>query len=294
MLLAAIDIGTNAVRLFFSNVFEQNETVIAEKASLVRIPIRLGEDVFSSGVISPEKTDRLVKTMQAFKLLIEVNQPEAFRACATSAMREARNGPQVVERIKAETGIEIEIIDGENEANLVSTFSNLNITQKHAYVMFVDVGGGSTEISVMKKGKLVESVSFRIGTVRLLNNKVDEAEWQRMKQWLKPWKKKQEKLLLVGSGGNINKITKLYGRIPENILTEDNLSYALKHLALFTVNQRIELMGLRPDRADVIIPAGEIFQFIMKQTGAQSVYVPKIGLSDGIVTALYRARQAAS
>ncbi len=288
MLLAAIDIGTNAVRLLFSNVFEQDKLVVAEKASLVRMPMRLGEDVFNHGEISQAKAENLVKTMKAFKLLIEVYQPEAWRAVATSAMREAANNQWVIQQVRQQAGIDIEIIEGEKEAGLISAVNNLKLNKKNQLVMLVDVGGGSTEISVLKNGKIVDSTSFKIGTVRLLNNKVDEGEWNMMQQWLQPFASQPGELLLVGSGGNINKISKLYGRTPENMLPSDNLDYAIKHLGYFSVQQRIELMGLRPDRADVIIPAGEIFQFVFKQTGATTMYVPKIGLSDGIVTDLYR------
>lgn len=294
MLLAAIDIGTNAVRLFHANVFEQNSLVVAEKASLVRIPLRLGEDVFTLGNISDSKSASLVKTMQAFRLLMDVMKPQAFRAVATSAMREAINGAEVVKEVFNKTGIDIEIIDGFKEANLVSTVTNLKSAKKYRQVMFVDVGGGSTEISVLENGLVADSSSFKIGTVRLLNNKVDQQEWQLMQDWLKPFSKNPDKLLLVGSGGNINKISKIYGRIPDNILPAENLDYALKHLALFSVNQRVELMGLRPDRADVIIHAGEIFQFIIKQTGSASIYVPKIGISDGVVIDLYKQQLEAS
>ncbi len=287
MLLAAIDIGTNAVRLLFSNAFRQNGNITVEKASLVRIPIRLGEDVFNNNRISPEKTGKLIKTMEAFKLLIEVYQPVAFKACATAAMREAQNRKEVLDAIRHQTGIEIEIIDGLKEASLLSAVSDMRIAKEHDFVMFVDVGGGSTEISILKDRKIIDSASFRIGTVRLLNKKVKKKEWDALKVWLKKFTGNPASLLLVGSGGNINKITKLYGRIPENTLSYDNLEYALKHLSLFSLKERIEIMGLRPDRADVIIPAGQIFRFIMKQLNTGSIYVPKVGLSDGIIHNLY-------
>ncbi len=287
MLLAAIDIGTNAVRLLFSNAFRHNGHVMVEKASLVRIPIRLGEDVFKNNCISPEKTVKLIKTMQAFKLLMEVYQPVAFKACATAAMREAENRGEVLNAIHRQTGIEVEIIDGLKEAALVSAVSDMRIAKEHDFVMFVDVGGGSTEISLIKDRKIIESGSFKIGTVRLLNKKVKKKEWDALKNWLKKFTGDPASLLLVGSGGNINKLTKLYGRIPENTLSYDNLEYSLKHLALFTLKERIERIGLRPDRADVIIPAGQIFCFIMKQLDTRSVYVPKVGLSDGIIHHLF-------
>ncbi len=287
MLLAAIDIGTNAVRLFFSNVFSQDGRVVVEKASLVRIPIRLGEDVFTIRQISEEKILRLSKTMQAFSLLIDVNQPLAYKACATSAMREAKNGPEVIDRIFRESGIAIEIIDGLAEASLVSAFSDFRQNQSGKYHMFIDVGGGSTEISVMKGDSVVDSNSFRIGTVRLLTGKVREKEWENLKKWLKTLRDKWKDIGLVGSGGNINKITKLYGRIPDNTLSLEQLDFALTNLESFTLEERIHQLGLRPDRADVIIHAGRIFRFIMRHVKAKEIYVPKIGLSDGIVHKLY-------
>ncbi len=287
MLLAAIDIGTNAVRLFFSNAFYRNGQVVIEKASLMRIPIRLGEDVFVNKNISEEKIVRLSKTMQAFKLLIDVNQPLAYKACATSAMREAGNREAVIERIRMESGIAIEIIDGIREATLVSAFSDLRLSLNYKYHMFIDVGGGSTEIALMKGQKVNASNSFKIGTVRLLNGKVKAKEWDAMKKWVRTLRDKWKETGLVGSGGNINKITKLYGKVSENSLSFGQLEHAISHLESFSMDERIHKMGLRPDRADVIVHAGKIFHFIMKQMKAPGIYVPKIGLSDGIVHALF-------
>jgi exopolyphosphatase / guanosine-5'-triphosphate,3'-diphosphate pyrophosphatase len=288
MLLAAIDIGSNAVRLFFANVFDQNGEIVVEKASLVRVPIRLGEEVFKKGKISKEKAERLVKTMNAFKLLIEVVQPVAFRACATAAMREAENSEEVLKRIKKEAGIDIQVIDGLEEARILSTVSNLSFNGNYKRVMFIDVGGGSTEISILENQQIVESNSFKIGTVRLLNGMVKASEWGNMQNWLTQFKGKNGQLLLVGSGGNINKITKLYGDIGHKTLSFSEIEQALNHLGAYSVQDRIELMGLRPDRADVIIPAGQIFHFIMKYLQAGFVFVPKIGLSDGMVSILFR------
>lgn len=292
MLLSAIDIGTNAVRLFFSYVFNQSGQIFVEKASLVRIPIRLGEDVFSLGYISEEKIRNLSKTMQAFKLLIDVYQPVAYKVCATAAMREALNKEYVVERIVRETGLQIEIIDGLMEASLVSAFTDQYFPGAKKYNMFIDVGGGSTELSVLKGQELVLSGSFKIGTVRLLKNQVVPEEWNAMKKWLKQFKDKKKDLLLVGSGGNINKLTKIYGKLPDNMLSFEQLELGLNDLSSYTLDQRIQLLGLRPDRADVIIPAGQIFHFIMKQLKSDVIYVPKIGLSDGMVTAIYKEQIA--
>jgi exopolyphosphatase/guanosine-5'-triphosphate,3'-diphosphate pyrophosphatase len=287
MLLAAIDIGSNAVRLFFSNVFELNGEIIVEKASLVRIPLRLGEEVFKKGKISGAKADALVKTMKAFQLLIEVVQPVAYRACATAAMREAQNRDVLVKRIRKEAGIDIEVIDGLEEARIVSTVTHLDFEGKFKRALYIDVGGGSTEVSLMEQNRILDSNSFKIGTVRMLNGMVKPGEWKKMEEWLSKFKEQEEPLLLVGSGGNINKINKLYGDINRKVLSLDSLEEALDYLGKYSVEDRIALIGLRPDRADVIIPAGQIFQFIMKSLGASFVFVPKIGLSDGIVSLLF-------
>lgn len=287
MLFAAIDIGSNAVRLFFSNVFEQDGRIIAEKASLVRIPIRLGEDVFNTQKISEIKADKLIQTMKAFKLLIDVYEPVSWKACATAAMREAENNKEVLERIKNEAGIKIDIINGLEEASIVGSASKPEISKKYKYAMYIDVGGGSTEMSILNNDKIIDSNSFKIGTVRLLNNQVEDKEWKAMSKWLNKYKKDFKKIYCIGSGGNINKLNKLYGRIPENILSFSNLEYGIDQLKRFSNEERIEQMGLRPDRADVIVPAAIIFKTIMGQIGTEQIFVPKVGLSDGLVINLY-------
>lgn len=288
MLLAAIDIGSNAIRLFFSNVFEKDGQVIVEKASLMRVPVRLGEDVFVHERISEEKITKLEKTMESFRLLIEVIQPVTYRAFATSAMREAKNSTEVIARVADSAGIQIELIDGVKEAQIVGAVQNLDQIKNYQYSLFVDVGGGSTELSLMSKKGVVASSSFKIGTVRMLNEKVKKSDWGELKKWLLQYKKDFKDILVVGAGGNINKIAKLYGRVPEKTLPFNNLEYAISHLSKFSLKERIEIMGLRPDRADVIIPAAEIFYFIMKTMKAKMLLVPKIGLSDGIVSMIYR------
>jgi len=287
MLFASIDIGSNAVRLFFSNVFEQDGRIIAEKASLLRIPIRLGEDVFSTKKISDVKADKLVQTMKAFKLLIDVYEPVSWKACATAAMREAENKMEVLDRIINESGIKVNIINGLEEAAIIGSACNPEISGKYKYAMYIDVGGGSTEVSILNHGIIIDSNSFKIGTVRLLNNQVEDKEWKVMSKWLNKYKKDFKKIYCIGSGGNINKLNKLYGRIPENILPFSNLEYGIEQLKRFTNEERIEQMGLRPDRADVIIPAATVFKAILGQIGAKHIYVPKVGLSDGLVINLY-------
>jgi exopolyphosphatase / guanosine-5'-triphosphate,3'-diphosphate pyrophosphatase len=288
MLFASIDIGSNAVRLFFANVFELKGRPVAEKASLVRIPLRLGEDVFETGSISEQRIENLIKTMHAFKLLIDVYKPLDYVACATSAMREASNNKQIIDRINKETGINIRIIDGIEEAQVICATDNLDIGKKYSLSMYVDVGGGSTEISVLRNHVLVDSGSFSLGTIRILNDKAHESEWIRMRDWFKKFKKDFGKIYLIGSGGNINKLSKLYSTQPDSSLSYPNLKQGYKKLNKMTLQQRIEVMGMRPDRADVIIPAAEIFLTIMKAIKSDFIFVPRIGLSDGLIYTIYR------
>jgi len=288
MLFASIDIGSNAVRLLFANVFENRKRATADKASLIRIPIRLGLDVFEQGRISDEKADNLVRTLQAFKLLLDVYKPVAFTACATAAMREASNSAEILARVEKESGIQIRVIDGQEEANVISAL-NGNVINKHlGTTMHVDVGGGSTEISVMIGDRFVNAASFRIGTLRLLCDKVDESEWNAMQKWLKTYQLEPGQINVVGSGGNINKLTKLYGSTTSNIITQDQLEYAFSHLGQMTMKERIETMGLRPDRADVIVPAADIFIRILKWSHQDFIVAPKIGLADGLVLQLFK------
>ncbi len=288
MLLSAIDIGSNAVRLFFSNVYEKENRVVVEKASLMRVPVRLGADVFLHHRISKDKEQDLLKTLKAFQMLIEVIKPVGMRACATSAMREADNREEVIRNIAMETGINIEIIDGVEEAKIVSSVQNIDLLKDYQYSLYVDVGGGSTELSLMSHQGTERSQSFKIGTVRMLNNKVKSKEWEHMQTWLQDVKKNFPNALLVGVGGNVNKIARLYGREPGKNIPFTNMEYALHHLQKFSVEDRIHLMGMRPDRADVIVPAAQIFHFIMKTMSAPFLVVPRIGLADGIVNLMYR------
>ncbi len=287
MLFASIDIGTNAVRLLFSNVYLRDEQIYAEKASIIRIPIRLGEDVFSINYISEEKIDLLLKTMRAFKLLMDVYRPLSYIACATAAMREASNSDEVVRRIKEEVGIDIKVISGKEEADIVTASNHVFLYEPFKYKMYVDVGGGSTEISLLDNRELVESKSFKIGTIRYLNNKIEEKEWTKMQDWLEQFQDDFGRIYLIGSGGNINKITKLYGNKETFTINLDDLMRAYEHLCKYTLEERIEMLGLRPDRADVIVPAAIIFIKIMNWIKTGFVYVPKIGLADGLIYKSY-------
>ncbi|GAB1405275.1 MAG: Ppx/GppA family phosphatase [Lentimicrobiaceae bacterium] len=294
MLLSAIDIGTNAVRLLFANVFNSKSGIVSEKATLLRIPLRLGLDVFNSGKISDKKADDLVKTMLAFKLLIEVYNPQAYRVAATSAMREASNKEDIIARVKAETGLNIHIINGIQEANIISSLSKVYVNRDFNKTLYIDVGGGSTELSIIEKDELIASGSFKIGTLRLLANKVEKSEWERMRRWLQEFKSDFGRMNCIGSGGNINKLTKLYGHSSNNRIGFDELVGAQKQLKAMPLKERIESMGLRPDRADVIVPASRIFIRILKWTGIGEVITPRLGLADGLVLSLYKELTATS
>jgi len=294
MLFSGIDIGSNAVRLLFANVFETKGGPVTEKATLLRIPIRLGMDVFTLGRISEQKIEYLVKTMKAFKLLIDVYQPESYLAAATSAMREASNNKEVMDIVRKESGLTIDLIDGIQEANIISSFSNLMVNKAFSKTLYIDVGGGSTEISIIDGKDFITSNSFKIGTIRLLAEAVEETEWDKMHKWLNQFKADFGRMNVIGSGGNINKITKLYGHAYNNIVNLDQLQYAYKQLNSMPLEKRIEKMGLRPDRADVIVPAAHIFIKILKWTDLQVVSAPKIGLADGLVLMQYKMMKAAA
>jgi exopolyphosphatase/guanosine-5'-triphosphate,3'-diphosphate pyrophosphatase len=285
---AAIDIGSNAMRLLVANIVEQEgkETQFT-KSSLVRVPIRLGQDAFTVGEISNENIERMVDAMKAYKLLMKVHKVERYMACATSAMREAYNGKEITELIEQEAGVKIEIIDGKKEAAIIaSTDLHSFIKPEHTY-LFVDVGGGSTEFSLFADGKIVASKSFKNGTVRLLNNMVNDIVWQEIEKWIKTVTEPYDNVTLIGSGGNINKLFKLSGKKQELPLSYFYINSQYQFLNSLTYEQRIAELGLNPDRADVIIYATRIYLNAMKWSGARNIYVPKIGLSDGIVKAMY-------
>lgn len=293
MVFASIDIGSNAVRLLFSNIFENEEGRIDySQAAFLRIPIRLGEDVFDTGVIGEEKIYKLTKTIQAFKLLMDVNEPEAYDACATSAMRDAQNGQAIVAHLAKETGIRVRIISGQEEAQIIRSAGETYDELPHSTTMYIDVGGGSTEISVIQDHQLLNACSIEIGTLRLLQNKVDPKEWHQLDEWLMQFKPYFGKFNCIGSGGNINKITKLYGNKYTNSLHLKKLKEALKYLSGMSVQERVEKVGLRPDRADVIVPAAEIFCHIMSFVECKTVVSPKFGLVDGLIYQLFQEQKS--
>ena len=286
---AAIDIGSNAVRLLISTVTEQEgREPIFKKTSLVRVPIRLGSDVFISRIISEENIARMVDTMQAFKLLMRSHRIEKFKACATSAMRESENGKQVAETIMEKTGIPVNIIDGNDEAAIIAATDLHELIKSDKTYLYVDVGGGSTEFTLYSKGKTIASRSFKLGTVRLLNELVDDKVWVEAEKWIKKQTKGYTKVDLIGSGGNINNIFKSSGKSAGKPLSFFYLSSYYQLLQSFTYEERITELNLNQDRADVIVPAAKIYLSAMKWTRARRIYVPKIGLSDGIIKSLYQ------
>ncbi len=288
---AAIDIGSNGVRLLISNVitFKKKETQFT-KSALIRVPIRLGEDVFTRGEISKKNTDRMCDAMTAFRLLMKVYGVEKFKACATSAMREANNKDEVIQYIFDKSEIKIDIIDGKKEAEIISSTDLHELIKNDRSYLYVDVGGGSTEFTFFSKGEIMESKSFRLGTVRLLDKKVNDQIWLDVKEWIKETSNKYSEISLIGSGGNINKIFKLSGKAPGKALSYIYLNSYYNFLNQMTYDQRISEIDLNPDRADVIIPATKIYLSAMKWSKANKIYVPKIGLSDGIIKSLYHGK----
>ncbi len=285
---AAIDIGSNAMRLLISNVVEQDgKEPQFNKSSLVRVPIRLGQDAFTVGEISPENIDRMIDAMKAFNLLMKVHKVERYMAFATSAMREAYNAKEVVALIKKKADIKIEIIDGKKEAAIIASTDLHHLIKSDETYLFVDVGGGSTEFTLFSDGKLINSRSFKAGTVRLLNNMVHDVVWDEIEKWIKTNTTDYEEVTLIGSGGNINKLFKMSGKQQEKPLSYIYINSQYAFLNSLTYEQRISELGLNSDRADVIIHATRIYLNAMKWSGARQIYVPKIGLSDGIVKAMY-------
>lgn len=291
MVFAAIDIGSNAMRLLFCRVYLVDGKPHFNKEELIRMPIRLGEDVFLQGKITDAKADRLIMALQGFSQLIKAYGVAGYRAVATSAMRDASNGMQIIERIKNESDLTVEIIDGKNEAALV--FSNHieeMLNPKHAY-LYIDVGGGSTELTLYFDNKVIAAKSFNIGTVRMLLEKVAKEEWEEMKSWLKRNTTGIHPLSAIGSGGNINKIFKMSGKKETKHLSYERLKGIYEMLCSYTYQERIERLDLKPDRADVIIPAAKVFLTVMKNADIEKVFVPQVGLSDGLVHQMYETHK---
>lgn len=288
MRLAAIDIGSNAARLLISDVIkgpQGNPEFI--KAALVRAPLRLGFEVFDKGEIPLNKVEKIIKTMKSYKLLLDVYEVKHVTACATSAMRDASNGAEIIRKVKAETGIEIRIISGQEEASLIyENHIAEGMTKEESY-LYIDVGGGSTELTFFSDGKLVFKESFNIGTIRLLKNQVNESLWDEMREFIKERTKGYHHVTAIGSGGNINKVFSLSKRKEGKPLTLDLLRDYFKEFSNLSINQRMTLYHLREDRADVIVPALLIYINVLRWADADVIYVPKIGLADGLIHTLY-------
>lgn len=288
MIYGAIDIGSNAGRLLIGNVVEEDGMASIKKFSLTRVPLRLGEDVFTDKKISPARVKMLIKTLKAYKHLMDVYDIVDYRACATSAMREAENRKEILEEIKKETGIKLEIIDGEEEAELIfSTINTMKFERNKSY-LYIDVGGGSTEVSLLENGERKKSKSFKIGTLRILKGKVDEKRWLELKDWVKTLNPEHKQILAIGTGGNINRMLKINRSEDDNSISYSDIKRIQTHIASYSLNDRINKLGLRPDRADVIVPAADIYLAVMRYADVTQMLVPKVGLSDGIIYELYK------
>ncbi|MBI2259240.1 MAG: ethanolamine ammonia-lyase reactivating factor EutA [Flavobacteriia bacterium] len=287
MKYAAIDIGTNAARLLVGEVTKEGEHSFVKKISYTRIPLRLGDEVFMNGMISNKKKIDFIKTIHAFKLISEIFDVNAIRACATSAMREAINSSEIIEEIKSHTGIQIEVITGDEEAKLIfGTFFLLDFDKKNPFIV-IDVGGGSTEVSVFENGTKVASRSFQIGTIRLLKNKTDKNIWKTISSWIDKNVELTMEHQIFATGGNINKVHKLLGAQFNDSIKVRDLKKLRNRLNVLSIEERMDLYQLKPDRADVIVPACDIYLSILKKLKVNELFVPKIGLSDGIVYDLF-------
>lgn len=286
---AAIDVGSNGVRLLISNIIlEENKPTVFRKSALIRVPIRLGADSFESGYISEKNIDRMIKAMKAFQLLMDVHGVEKFKAYATSAMREAINAKEVIEKLANESKIDIEIIDGKTEAKIIASSELYTMLDENKDYLYVDVGGGSTEFTLIIDGKKIDSKSFKIGTVRLLESNDNlTQDWIEAENWVKKQTAKSDDITLIGSGGNIVRIYKMANTGIGKPLSIEYLKKQYKFLKSKTYDERISEIGLNPDRADVIIPALEIYITAMKWCNAKKIIVPKFGLADGIIKTMF-------
>lgn len=285
MRYGAIDIGSNAVRLLIAEVDPETKPIQFKKETLIRVPLRLGDDAFISRHISKHKAESMVKTMQAFRNLMEVYRVSDYKACATSAMREADNGAAIVEACK-KVGIDIQIIDGGKEAEIIyNSYLQAKMEPNKTY-LYIDVGGGSTELSLFSDGALVGSRSFNLGTIRILDNQDRPEVWEDMKYWVREKTKKHKNLYGVGTGGNINKLSQIANDRADKPISYAKLNAIYQHLNSYSLKDRIQILGLKQDRADVIIPAAEIFLTIMKVGRLKNIFAPRVGLVDGIIQTL--------
>lgn len=286
MKYAAIDIGSNAVRLLIADIIKNQDAISFKKNTLIRVPLRLGDDAFLNQHISDKKAADLVKAMQAFRNLIDVYKVCDYMACATSAMREADNGAEIVDRVKTEANIDLEIVHGEREAKIIyASHVEQNIDKTKNY-LYIDVGGGSTELSLFSEGQLQASRSFNIGTIRILDNQDKEETWNEMKEFIRENTRKFKNISAIGTGGNINKLYKLAEEKEGDPMSFNKLKSLYNYLNSFSLKERINVLGLKEDRADVIIPASEIYLTVMKWANIKNIFVPSVGMVDGIIQTL--------
>ena len=281
--VATIDIGSNAIRLLISNVFSVNGKLHHTKNSLYRVQLRLGDDSFNKGIISPKNLHKLKSTLKSFKLLMDVNDVKKYLAYATSAMRSITNAEKLVKSLEIETGVKVEIITGKKESEIVAKNDISTHIGKSKNYCFIDVGGGSTEVVIYKKGEFYKSKSFKIGGVRLINGLVEDSTWKEFELWLKSHAVELKKLKIIGIGGNINKLYKLSGVKYTKPLERKRFKKTLVRLENMSYTKKLTKLKLNPDRIDVIIPAGKIYFFMMKTLGIKEIHVPRIGLADGMV-----------
>lgn len=286
MRYAAIDVGSNAIRLLIADINQDGKEITYKKNTFIRVPLRLGDDAFLDKRISERKADELVKAMTAFKLLMEVYNVSDYMACATSAMREAENGHEVTKRIKEEGNLDLQIVEGQTEANIIYSTHIAEGLDFNKNYLYIDVGGGSTELSIFTKGNVEVSRSFPIGTVRMLDNADTPETWEEMNKWIKANVRSYKNLIGIGTGGNINKLFRLSGEKEGKPLSIAKLNDMYQHLSSFSLKERIGVLKLNPDRADVIIPASEIYLTVMKWASVKQIYVPRVGMADGIIQVL--------
>lgn len=286
MRYAAIDIGSNAVRLLIADIIENNGSVSFKKNTLIRVPLRLGDDAFLDHKLSDKKTADLIKTMQAFSKLMEVYKVVDYMGYATSAMREADNGREIAKQIKNEAGLDIEIVHGQKEAGMIYASHAEQTIDKSKNYLYIDVGGGSTELSFFSSGEMWASQSFNIGTIRMLDNQDTEEDWNDMRDFIRENTKQFKVISGIGTGGNINKLYKLSEEKDKAPLSFGKLKALYSYLTSFSLKDRINVLGLNQDRADVIIPACEIYMTVMKWANIKNIYVPTVGLVDGVIQTL--------
>ena len=287
---AAIDIGSNAVRILVTSVVSYKKKTVFLKNALVRVPIRLGQDAFTNGNISDKNIKRMIKSMKAFRLLMEVHGVKDYLAFATSALRDAKNGSYLVEKVLKKSGIKIEIINGKKEAKIISNTNVFDTINKEKTFLYVDIGGGSTEFSILINGKRNQSKSFKIGTVRLLNSKVEQVTLDEAETWVRRHTLMHERIYLLGTGGNINKLHKIANINDNSPMSYLTLNALYNQLDALTYEERIVDLELNPDRSDVILLAAKLFIKILNWSGAKDIYVPKVGLSDGMIRELYKKK----